>query len=66
MKLTVNNEAVTTEATTVKGLLEELLGKVPAGPAVAVDGDVVPKSQWETHSLSEDARVDILTAVQGG
>ncbi|MDK8795826.1 sulfur carrier protein ThiS [Corynebacterium sp. MSK044] len=66
MKLTVNNEAVTTEATTVKGLLEELLGKVPAGTAVAVDGDVVPKSQWETHSLSEDARVDILTAVQGG
>ena len=66
MKLTVNNEAVTTEATTVKGLLEELLGKVPAGTAVAVDGDVVPKSQGETHSLSEDARVDILTAVQGG
>lgn len=66
MKLTVNNEAVTTKATTVKGLLEEILGKVPAGTAVAVDGNVVPKSQWDTHALDEGARVDILTAVQGG
>ncbi len=66
MKLTVNNDAITTEATTVKGLLEQILGEVPAGTAVAVDGDVVPKSQWGAHALSEGARVDILTAVQGG
>ena len=66
MKLTVNDDAITTEATTVKGLLEEILGEVPAGTAVAVDGDVVSKSQWGEHALSEGARVDILTAVQGG
>lgn len=66
MKLTVNDDAITTEATTVKCLLEEILGEVPAGTAVAVDGDVVPKSQWGEHTLSEGARVDILTAVQGG
>lgn len=66
MKLIVNDEAVTTEAVTVDKLLEEYLGEVPAGTAVAVDGEVVPKSQWGTRSLDDDARVDILTAVQGG
>ncbi|MCS5479263.1 sulfur carrier protein ThiS [Corynebacterium sp. YIM 101645] len=66
MNLTVNNQPVTTEATTLAGLLEETLGRLPdAGVAVAVDGDVVPRSQWD-HSLVEGQTIDILTAVQGG
>jgi sulfur carrier protein len=36
------------------------------GVAVAVDGDVVPRSTWETFALPADARVEILTAMQGG
>lgn len=66
MNLTVNNQPVTTEATTLAGLLEETLGRLPdAGVAVAVDGDVVPRSQWD-HNLVEGQTIDILTAVQGG
>ncbi|GAB3649022.1 sulfur carrier protein ThiS [Corynebacterium nasicanis] len=66
MNLTVNNEPVETSATTLLGLVEETLGELPAaGVAVAVDGDVVPRSAWD-RPLSEGMTVDILTAVQGG
>jgi sulfur carrier protein len=36
------------------------------GVAVAVDGEVLPRSRWETFALPEDARVEVLTAMQGG
>ena len=38
----------------------------PRGIAVAVDGEVVPRAEWETYALAEDARVEVLTAMQGG
>lgn len=66
MQLIVNDEKVTTEAENVAGLLRERLGEVPAGTAVALNGDVVPKSEWEKTQLTDGATVDILTAVQGG
>jgi sulfur carrier protein len=43
--------------------------QVPAdarGVAVAVDGEVVPRAQWDTFLLAEDARVEVLSAMQGG
>ncbi len=36
------------------------------GIAVAVDGEVVPRAAWESFALSADARVEVLTAMQGG
>jgi sulfur carrier protein len=36
------------------------------GIAVAVDGEVVPRACWELFALAEDARVEVLTAMQGG
>ena len=36
------------------------------GVAVAVDGEVVPKAQWAGTALVDGARVEVLTAVQGG
>ncbi|HEX3433844.1 MAG TPA: sulfur carrier protein ThiS [Solirubrobacteraceae bacterium] len=36
------------------------------GVAVAVDGEVVPRAQWQSFALSEHARVEVLTAMQGG
>jgi sulfur carrier protein len=36
------------------------------GVAVAVDGEVVPRDAWESFALGEDARVEVLTAMQGG
>ena len=36
------------------------------GVAVAVDAEVVPRTQWETHELDDGARVEVLRAIQGG
>jgi sulfur carrier protein len=36
------------------------------GVAVAVDGEVVPRSGWESFALPADARVEVLGAMQGG
>ncbi|HEY7831651.1 MAG TPA: sulfur carrier protein ThiS [Solirubrobacteraceae bacterium] len=42
------------------------IGPDAKGIAVAVDGAVVPRGAWEGFALSEDARVEVLTAMQGG
>ncbi len=34
--------------------------------AVAVDGEVVPRGAWEATELAGGARVEVVTAVQGG
>ena len=36
------------------------------GVAVAVDGEVVPRAQWDSYTVGDDARVEVLTAMQGG
>jgi sulfur carrier protein len=36
------------------------------GVAVAVDGEVVPRGSWDTFALCADARVEVLSAMQGG
>ena len=36
------------------------------GVAVALDGEVVPRGEWDTTSLSEGMKVEVLQAVQGG
>ena len=52
---------------TVAGMLERLgLSPDARGVAVAVDGEVVPRAGWQTFALAQDARVEVLTAMQGG
>jgi sulfur carrier protein len=36
------------------------------GVAVAVDGEVVPRSQWDRTQLAEGQKVEIVGAIQGG
>jgi sulfur carrier protein len=42
------------------------LGAPRTGVAVAVDGNVVPRAAWADTALADGARVEVLTAVQGG
>ncbi len=50
---------------TVAQLVEAEAG-TRVGVAVALDGEVVPASTWETTTVHDGATVDLLTAVQGG
>jgi sulfur carrier protein len=55
------------EDATVRAAVDAL--ELPAagrGVAVAVDAEVVPRTEWETHRLSDGARVEVLRAIQGG
>jgi sulfur carrier protein len=36
------------------------------GVAVAVEGEVVPRTQWPTTELREGATIEVVVAVQGG
>lgn len=38
----------------------------PFGLAVAVNGEVVPRSAWQTTPLEEADKVEVLVASQGG
>jgi sulfur carrier protein len=52
---------------TVAVALERLgVGVEARGVAVAVDGEVLSRAHWTTFALAEDARVEVLTAMQGG
>lgn len=54
-------------AATVGDLLSDLgLGADARGVAVAVDGEVVPRSQWGRRPLADGARVEVVGAIQGG
>lgn len=65
MRVTVNDEEVQIDAqTTVESLLVQL-GIPDKGIAVAVDWTVLPRSRWQT-ALSDGARIEVVTAVQGG
>jgi sulfur carrier protein len=52
---------------TVAGLLAAL-GHPPAGPgiAVALNGEVVPRSAWSTTGLGDSDHLEVLGASQGG
>jgi sulfur carrier protein len=52
------------EPTTIAALLESM-GFPDRGIAVALDWSVLPRSDWETE-LFDGARIEVVTAVQGG
>jgi sulfur carrier protein len=52
---------------TIAAVLRRLdLSPEARGIAVAVDGEVVPRAGWETYVVSDSARIEVLTAIQGG
>lgn len=55
------------DGATIDELLADL-GVEPGarGVAVAVDGEVVPRGDWPSFEVAPGARVEAVTAVQGG
>jgi sulfur carrier protein len=63
--ITVNGEPRDV-AGTVEDVLAALGVEAQRGVAVAVDAEVVPRGAWATTPVADGARVEIVTAVQGG
>lgn len=67
MKLEVNGEPrEVPEGRTVRDLFGLLDLGDGRGVAVAVDGEVVPRSEWDASPLRDGQRVEVVRAVQGG
>jgi sulfur carrier protein len=66
MTVVVNGEAQALDDGTSVAALVAAMGRGPKGVAVAVNGEVVPRSTWEARRLAADDQVEVLTAAQGG
>jgi sulfur carrier protein len=67
MRLIVNAiESEVSDLVTVADVVAGLAGPEPRGVAVALNGDVVPRSAWATTRPADGDAVEVLTAVQGG
>ncbi|GAB97123.1 sulfur carrier protein [Kineosphaera limosa] len=76
--ITVNDERRTLPpGSTCRQLVEQLTGRevdplgrpregAGLGIALAVDGALVPRAEWNDTLLRADQRVEVVTAVQGG
>lgn len=66
MRIVVNGIGqVLPDGATVAEVVTALTEK-PRGVAVAVNGEVVPRTGWPGATLREGDRVEVLTAAQGG
>jgi sulfur carrier protein len=67
LKLWINGEEA--ELTNGKGM-SEILARLqipdPRGVAIALDGEVIPRGEWDDVHLKEGQRVEVVRAVQGG
>ncbi len=67
MRITLNGETrELADGATVADVVDVSGARSPAGIAVAVDGEVVPRGEWNGHTLADGQQVEVLQAVQGG
>ena len=68
MRFRVNGEdAATEDSPTVSSVIRSM-GREPSAPgvAVAVNGEVVPRSEWATRTIGDGDEVEVLAAIGGG
>lgn len=67
MMLDLNGEKRSVpDGSSIPDLLGILGFEAGRGVAVAVNGEVVPRSEWESFGITEGMQVEVLRAVQGG
>ncbi len=68
LTVTVNGERMRVPTgSTIADLVALVLdGAEPKGIAVAVDRDVIPRSEWSATRVSAETPIEIVTAAAGG
>lgn len=66
MKIELNNEPTELISDRLYDLLANTNLLEKGGIAVAINGDIIPKKEWENTNLKELDKVLIITAAQGG
>jgi sulfur carrier protein len=68
MTIRLNGEAVELEAgaSVADAVALAGAGGETRGVAVALDGEVVPRGEWDATTLSDGQGIEVLRATQGG
>ncbi len=66
MNIVVNGRALELADDATAAAAVQLLTSAPSGVAVAINGQVVRRSAWDSTPLADGDQVEVLTAVQGG
>ena len=66
MKIIVNGDSFEVADGATAAAAVRLLTSAASGVAVAVNGQVVRRSAWDSTVLADGDQVEVLTAVQGG
>ena len=67
MRVELNGEPTAlADGATVAAAIEASGAAARRGVAVAVDGEVVPRSEWDATRLHEGEKIEVLAAIQGG
>jgi sulfur carrier protein len=66
MRILVNGSREEAPDGVTVSTLVTLRTKTRQGIAVAVNGEVVPRSEWDDHAISDGDRVEVLGAKGGG
>lgn len=68
MELKINNQIKQFQAdvSNIQALLDIEIPQKQNGIAVAINSVVIPKSDWNSHTLQESDDILIISATQGG
>ena len=67
MEITFNNRSQQIlEQSSIRTILNDLIGEKQKGIAVAVNETVISKTKWDNYVLQPDDKVLVIKATQGG
>lgn len=66
MNIYINDTPTIIESPQLTTIISNHCNGIRSGIAVAINQRVIPRSQWDTTTVTAGDRLDILTAVQGG
>lgn len=66
MQVTVNGTRTDIDPALTVAALMAARGEIPRRVAVALNGEVVPRSRWETTGLADGDRLEVLAPTAGG
>jgi sulfur carrier protein len=66
VQVTVNGATTDVDPTFTVGALIAARGEAPRRVAVALNGEVVPRSRWESTALTDGDSLEVLAPTAGG
>ena len=66
IKIEVNGDTKLLTPSDLNSLLRNLKINDTAGLALAINSEVIPKSEWDKHQIKDGDKILLVSATQGG